>query len=97
MKVIRLKELPGLKTTDIIRAVIERPANGCGLTELRDRCRILDALDKSPPDATALDLEDADHETLVRALNTFQFGMATRDLLSILDDILNGGASAGNR
>jgi hypothetical protein len=88
MKAIPLRESPGLKTSEIIKTVLERPAQGVNIGELRARCRVLDALDKVPPDATRFYLEDADHETLVRAVNAFTFGIATKDLLVIVDDIL---------
>jgi hypothetical protein len=88
MKTIPLRESPGLKTVEIIKAVLERPAQGAALSELRARCRVLDALDKAPPGATRMYLEDADHDTLVRAVNTFVFGLASKELLAIVDDIL---------
>jgi hypothetical protein len=89
MKLVPLRESPGLKTTEIIRTVIERPSgNGAGVSELRARCRVLDALDKPPPCVASLILEDADHATLAKAVNGFQFGIATKELLAIVDDIL---------
>jgi hypothetical protein len=88
MKLIPLRNVPGLKATEIVRAVIERPSNGASVSELRARCRVLDALDKALPGAASLTLEDADHATLAKAVNGFQFGIATKELLTIVDDIL---------
>ncbi len=88
MKAIPLRESPGLKTSEIIKTVLERPAQGVNVGELRARCRVLDALDRVPPEATRMYLEDADHDTLVRAVNTFVFGLASKELLVIVDDIL---------
>lgn len=88
MKTVPLRESPSLKTVEIIKAVLERPTQGAVVSELRARCRVLDALDRVQPDATELYLEDADHDTLVRAVNTFVFGVATKDVLAIVDDIL---------
>jgi hypothetical protein len=88
LKAIPLRESPGLKTSEIIKTVLERPAQGVNVGELRARCRVLDALDKVSSEATRFHLEDADHETLVRAVNAFTFGIATKDLLMIVDDIL---------
>lgn len=77
------------KTTDIIKTVIERSGSGgIAVDEMRARCRVLDALDK-PSASGPLLLEDADHKTLVTALKGFAFGMASRELLAIIDDILN--------
>lgn len=89
MKVIPLRDLSGLKTIEVIRAVIERPPNGANVSEVRARCRVLDALDKLAPDAERLILEDADHQTLARAVNNFQFGAATREILMIADDVID--------
>jgi hypothetical protein len=88
MKLVVLREQPGLKSVEIIRTVIERPANGASVSELRARCRVLDALDKALSGAASLTLEDADHATLAKAVNGFQFGIATKELLTIVDDIL---------
>ena len=88
MKAIPLRESPGLKTSEIIKTVLERPAQGVNVGELRARCRVLDALDRVPPEATRMYLEDADHDTLARAVNTFVFGLASKGLLVIVDDIL---------
>lgn len=87
MKTIQLRESP-IKTIDVIRPVIERPPQGANIGEIRARCRVLDALDALAPDSAALMLEDADYATLARAVNGFQFGMASKDLLAVLDDIL---------
>lgn len=96
MKLVPLRDTPGLKATDIIRTVIERPSMGAGVAELRARCRVLDALDKAPAGAASLTLEDADHATLAKAVNGFAFGIATKDLLTIVDDILEAKESAAS-
>lgn len=88
MKLIPLKEFPGLKTTEIIKAVIERPGpNGVGVSEFAGRIRVLKALETATPDR--LSLEDADHATLVGAVNQFRFGMVSVELAEIVDDIMN--------
>jgi hypothetical protein len=95
MKAIPLREFAGLKTSEIIKTVLERPAQGVNVGELRARCRVLDALDNVPPGATRINLEDADHDTLVRAVSTFVFGLASKELLAIVDDILEAKPSTG--
>ena len=89
MKLIPLREFPalGLKSTEVIKSVIERPAQGATVATMRAGVRVLDALEKSGSDQ--LILEDADHAALVSAVNNFTFGMVTRELLAIIDDILN--------
>jgi hypothetical protein len=54
--------------------------------EIRRRVRILDALDAS---ADHLLLEDADHAALTEALAGFPFAVAHRELLQIIDDVLD--------
>lgn len=87
MKTIQLRESP-IKSVEIIRPVVERPPQGANVGEIRARCRVLDALDALTPDSLVLTLEDADYATLTRAVNGFQFGLASKDLLAVLDDIL---------
>lgn len=75
-------------TVDIIKIIIERPLQGIGLVEMRARCRVLDAVAALPPDAASLTLEDADYATLERCTQNFQFGVASRELLAIVDEDL---------
>jgi len=94
MKFIVLRELSGLKTAEIIRAVIERPSQGAGVEAIRAGCRVLDAIE-SNDSPIRLALEDADHAFLVRAINGFTFGLVSKDLLTIVDDILNAAPRTG--
>ncbi len=89
MKAIPLLTLPALKTIDLIRTVASAPPQG-GMTleTVRARCRVLDPLDMLPENATELLLEDGDYQTLVMALKAFQFGVATKDILTVSDGIL---------
>lgn len=94
MKLIPLREFPGLKTTEIIRTVIERPAQGATIATMRAGCRVLDTLERHPYGHAnrGLLLEDADHAALVTAINGFTFGMVSKDLLTILDDVIDATA-----
>lgn len=94
MRTIPLRCAENFKTSDVIRQVIERPFQGISLDELRKRVRVLDAVDAAG-DADALTLEDADYTTLAGAIQTMQFSMASKPLLSIIDEILNA-APAGS-
>lgn len=90
MKIIPLREAAGIKTADIIKAVMEHPGQGgIDVKALRARCRVLDALDAAADGA--VHLEDADYATLSAAIAGFRFGVASRDLLAIVDDILKAG------
>ena len=88
MKQIPLRDFNGLKTIDVIKNVIERPAGGATIAAMRSGVRVLDAIEKIGAGKDRLLLEDADHGALVNALNSFTFGMVSKDLLTIIDDVL---------
>lgn len=97
MKLIPLREFPGLKTIDILKAVIERPSQGAGVAAIRAGCRVLDALETGVHPAggvtpAGLVLEDADHAFLAKAVGGFTFGVVSKDLLTVIDDVLNAEA-----
>lgn len=92
MKTIPLREDGEIKSRDVIAQVAKYAGKeGINVDEMRRRIRILDALDAATGDA--LQLEDADHAVLVRALKGFPFAVAHRDLLRIVDDIEEAGGS----
>lgn len=91
MKLIPLREFPGLKTTEIISTVISRPSQGASVAAIRTGVRLLDAIEKVGESKELL-LEDADHAALVSAVNGFTFGMVSKDLLAIIDDIVTATA-----
>ena len=86
------KKAPGSR--DLIRIIAETP-QGQGITpdEMRKRIRILDALDAEPV-AINVELEDADWSLLCTLTKNFKFGRATREILAIVDDILNAETAA---
>lgn len=88
MKLIALHDRDPFKIRDVIRAVASQPNPGRGIdvAEMRQRCRLLDALEKAQGDSLAL--EDADHALLVRLINAFQFATAHPQLLAIVDDVV---------
>jgi len=87
MKLVPLLELPGLKTTEIIKAVIEHPPGGANAASMKAGVRVLDALDKSVT-PTGLLLEDADHALLAKEVAAFPFNIRSKDLLTIIDGIV---------
>lgn len=89
MKRICLREAGDYKTTEVLRQVAgASPQRAMSPDEMRKRIGILDALDAIKPGAEAFDLEDAQHALLVDALNAFPWGVANRDLLRIIDDVI---------
>ena len=93
MKLIPLRATPNMQTVAVIKLVMERPPNGTNADDMRKRVRVLDALDALDKAAeaspAALLLEDADHALLAGAARGFTFGVASRELLEILDDIFD--------
>ena len=92
MKAIPLRDEAPFKTRDVLQAVISQPAPGQGINadDMRRRCRLLNALEAA--EGEALLLEDADHALLVQLINGFQFGTAHRDLLAVIDDVIEAKA-----
>lgn len=85
MKTLPLKKYETNATVDVIKVVVERAQlQGMDLAEMRQRCRILDALGKSNG---VLELEDADWAALKIIYNGYRFPVAHKDFLAIADDI----------
>lgn len=100
MKFVKFRVFPGdaekgerlLTTRDFIRGIVENPAQGANLSEIRKRTRILDALEKAEP--TGVTLEDADHATLKAIVEdpAQRFIVVNRHLLQICEDIIDAKA-----
>lgn len=89
MKTVVLRELPTVKSIDLIKTVLERPGvTGLSVSDIRKRIRVLDVIEKLEPGAAKLDLEDGDHDTLRAAVLGFSYGGASKDLLTVIDDIV---------
>lgn len=88
MRAITLHTFADVNSAEVIKAVISRPAQGATIDAISLGCRVLDAIDRNAG-ATTLSLEDADHAYLVGVLKEFRFGMVSRDLLTIVNSILN--------
>jgi hypothetical protein len=89
MKFIPYRDRGTMKTTDVLTLVIaqgQHQQGGVRADEMRQRVRILDALERDK-DAPGLQLEDAEHGMLQRLINDFPFSIAHRDLLQIIDDV----------
>lgn len=92
MKQIKIKHAgEGVKTTtkEIITLVISNsPQKQLTIDEMRKRVSILQTFEAAG-DKESFVLEDAEHQVLVDAIKTFPWALASKELLSILDDFLN--------
>lgn len=75
-------------TLNVLTQVCSHPGAGQSLNvdQLRKRIKILDAVEK---EGDAVELDAKLHEELVVMLNNFQFATAHRDLLTVIDDVMN--------
>jgi hypothetical protein len=88
MKAIEQKKLGEFETAKLMKQVCETSINGMNLTQMRSRIRVLDAIDATKDGADIL-MEDADYSTLTEAINGMPWALASRDLLAVIDGILN--------
>jgi hypothetical protein len=86
MKTIPLRAGGAHPSKAVLTQVVSlSPEKAIGIDEMRRRCRILDALEKADD---RLLLEDADHEILRKAIESFPFQIAHRDILAVVDDVM---------
>lgn len=83
-----------LPAADVLAQLVKAPAPGQGfnLGEMRDRIKVLDKLDAAKKTGF-VDLEDAEHATLLGALNASSFSLADRGLLDLIDGCMNAAAT----
>lgn len=79
-------------TVKLLKQVCETSMQGMNLTQMRSRIRVLDALDAAG-DGDIL-LEDADFTVVTEAINAMPWGLADRNLLAIIDGVLNSKKAA---
>jgi hypothetical protein len=78
-----------ITSLSILRLVTTNsPNRAIGVDEMRKRVRILDAIDAMPREAEYLMLEDGDADTLSAAIEGFPWSSASKNLLTIIDDVL---------
>jgi hypothetical protein len=82
-----------MKATDVLTGLVKAPPPGQGfdLIEMRSRLKVIDRLEGAGTDFF-VDLEDAEHATLKRALEQSSFVLADRGLLAIIDGVINAKA-----
>ncbi len=82
-----------ITSISILRLVTTNsPGKAIGVDEMRKRVRILDALDAIPRDADHVMLEDSDAEMLAQAIEIFPWSSASKNLLTVIDDVLKAEA-----
>jgi regulator of extracellular matrix RemA (YlzA/DUF370 family) len=88
MKTIQLVNSGSIRAAEVIAAAVSTSTQGIRVDEIRRRVRILDAVDGKTEGP--VELEDADHQKLVEIINSYPFAIASRDLLAVIDGIVQG-------
>lgn len=88
MKRITIRNGDNVKSVDIFRNVLSVNQQGMSIDDIRKRIRILDVIDELDESDTFMDLEDLDYLTLKNAIQTQKWVIADRNLLRIIDDVL---------
>lgn len=88
MKRVPLRTLGEFKAHEIFTNAIQTAPEGMKIPEMRLRERVFKALEKAS-DADTVTLEDADHQTLVKALEAQPWAIYHPNLMAILDDVIN--------
>ena len=93
MKRIQLRKEGKNQSAPTFRAIMEHsPQKPLSVAEIRARVKVLDKLDALDPDADTLVLEDAEHVTLKKGVEEFPWQQASRELLELIDDVLEAKA-----
>lgn len=97
MRNITLINNEKFKAAVVLKEVVKLPLGGgqrggTQVDEMRRDMRLLDALEAS--DGDRLDLEDADWNRLCEKIKAFPFAISDRELLALLDAVLQAPAVA---
>lgn len=88
MKFIPFKIYEQLNTRDFLSGIVKTSPAGQTVGEMRVRLKVLNALTNAPPDG--VQLEDAQHATLLKVLNSRDdFGITSADVVAIVDDVVD--------
>lgn len=85
-KLSELEVTQGTKSTyaQICCMVVKSTPQAISISDMRDRLRLIDILEKS--DKT-IDLEDADYKALMRLLNEFKWPTVHKGIVQLMDDM----------
>lgn len=85
MKYIPFKTYNSFRTADTIKMIMNQNPRGMMLDEMRKRIAVMDKVDACPTHV----ILTADEFTLLSdAIKSFPFGLAHKDLLALIDDVL---------
>lgn len=90
MRYIELKKVGNWDTRSVLKQVMNIAGRGITVDEMRKRIKIMDMLDEMV--RLSLDVEDEQFKLIVAAVNSFPFGVAHKDLLAVIDGILEAPA-----
>ena len=85
MKTVKLVDSGNFKAKAVIGQVLGLAPQGVDLDQMRQRIKVLDALEKADEELT---LEDASYVVLSTALNAFPFQIVNKDLLAVIEGAL---------
>lgn len=88
MKYIKLDWTKDWETKMILTMIVQAAPDGVRYEEIKKRCRILDVLEGVKEAQGEFSLEDADYDLLVTCAKNFKYGAATKQLLKILDSVM---------
>lgn len=92
MKYIKLHTFKDMNSLDVFTMAVKfSQQKGVSIDEMRKRVRVLDAIETNT-DKVALVLEDADHKTLLEGLNEVQWSVSSKEVLTIIDEVINAKA-----
>lgn len=86
MKYIQLVKHGQWDTRSVLKQVMNASPKGMLLDEMRKRIKIMDALDEMA--RLTLDVDEEQFKLITGALINFQFGVAHKDLLAVIDAVL---------
>ena len=90
MRYIELKKVGQWDTRSVLKQVMNASPKGMLLDEMRKRIKIMDALDEMA--RLSLDVDEEQFKLITGALINFPFGVAHKDLLAVIDGVLEATA-----
>ena len=88
MRHIALRKATSFSTIEVLKEVLLRPGpQGVSVDEMRERLRLLELV-RAAEGMPVLELDNADYQLILTMLEGFRFGMVTKELVDIVDGIL---------
>lgn len=86
MRYIALTKHGQWDTRSVLKMVMNQNPRGMLLDEMRKRIKIMDALDEAA--RVSLEVDEEQFKLINGALINFPFGLAHKDLLAVIDEVL---------